>query len=307
MKQVLETAVRNDLQVPDDLARIEQKLNDEYRVLDKEFQKRTIDAKYEKWKTLTSDVAKANLDPEQFLRELESKGGVVALHGLRNRRQFHQLAEEMGLESQSTNGPRGGYEDRILVVGKEWDQVWAKIRRINATIQSDKQARENARQKEINTAHQRLVQDRNDNDIGGTWYFEMPELTKSYHSGDITWEIARPDDSGFRWASFNLLILEGIVRIKWNGKWKEKEKQFTWRGTETGEGVIQCDDSSNGGTITFTTANNCVGEWWGGCGSFEFKGKKVSKESAVSNHECEQGYESLNEEAYELARVGRWN
>ena len=60
---------------------------------------------------------------------------------------------------------------------------------------------------EIDTAHQRLVQDGNDNDIAGTWYFEMPELTENYQSGDITWEIARPDSSGFRWASFDLLIL----------------------------------------------------------------------------------------------------
>ena len=119
MKEVLATAVRKGLQVPDDLSRVEQKLNAEYHVAEEEFQKRAADARNEKWKTLTSDVAKANLDPERFLRELETKGGVVALQGLHNRAGFHQLAEQMGLVSRSTDGLEGEYEDRILVVGKE--------------------------------------------------------------------------------------------------------------------------------------------------------------------------------------------
>ena len=78
-----------------------------------------------------------------------------------------------------------------------------------------------------------------------------------------------------------------------------------WRGTETGEGEIQYDDS-NGGTITFTSANECIGTWWGAYGTFEFNGKKVSRDSAVSNSECEDRFESFNEEAYEYARVARW-
>jgi hypothetical protein len=306
MKQVLESAVRKGLRVPDNLSSIEQKLNAKYHLLDREFQKRTADDRNEKWNALTSNVAKANLDPERFLRKLGLNGGVTALHGLRDRARFHQLAEKMGLVSQSTDGIEGGYGDRILVVGKKQEDVWQKIHRIDADIQSQKRAREHTRQKDINAAHQRVLQHGNDNDIRGMWYFEIPELTEIYGSGDITWEIAPPDGSGFRWASFDLVILEGVVRINWGGKWKGKEKRFTWRGTETGEGVIQFDDSSNGGTVTFTSANECIGKFWGAYGSFEFKGKKVSTESAVSNHECEERFECFNEEAYEYARVARW-
>lgn len=177
--------------------------------------------------------------------------------------------------------------------------------RIDAGIRSQKQPREHTRKKESNKDHQRSVQDGNDDDIAGTWQFDMPELTENYQSGDITWEIAQLDSSGFRWASFDLLILEGVVRINWDGKWKGKEKRFAWRGTETGEGEIQYSDS-NGGTITFTSANKCIGKWWGAYGTFEFKGKKVSKDATVSNNECKSMFESFNKDVYEYARVARW-
>jgi len=244
---------------------------------------------------ITSDVAKANHDLTRFLQQLRSDGGVKVLRGLDSRAQFHSAAERLGLVSQSTDGVGGGYSDRILVVGKDGDEVWREINRISADVRAQLRAKEIAQQNEIDEMHRDLVKRGDGGDIGGTWHLDMPELTSNYQKGDITWEIVSPDDSGFVWASFDLLILEGVVRISWPGPrsaWKGQERKFRWKGTETGEGVIQCD-SSNGGTVTFTSASTCSGTWWGTYGTFEFTGKKISRQTSLSIDDLEEEFETI--------------
>lgn len=308
MKSALTVALMNGLEVSNDLNRVEQKLIEEYRTVDAEFQTRALEARDAIWATLTSDVAKANHDPERFLKQVGLEGGVKVLHGLNNRAQFHQIAERTGLFSKSTDGVGGGYSDRILVVGKDVDEVWDEINRISADVRAQLCANEVALQNKIDEMHRDLVKHGDGGDIGGTWHLDMPELSSSYKGGDITWIIASPDDSGYVWASFDLRILEGVVRINWPGPtsaWKGRERKFRWKGTETGEGVIQYD-SSNGGTVTFTSASTCSGTWWGNYGTFEFTGKKTSRQTSASVDDLEEEFESYNEAAYELARVARW-
>jgi len=308
MKEVLKVALQKGLEVPDDLSRMEKRLNEEYPAVDAEFQARAAEARNQKWATLTSDVEKANHDPTRFILQLRSDGGVKVLRGLDDRAQVHKAAERMGLVSQSVDGVGGGYGDRILVVGKDSGEVFREASRISADVRAQLRANEAAHQNEIDEMHHDLVKHGDGGDIGGTWQLDMPELTSNYQSGDITWKVASPDDSGYVWASFDLLILEGVVRISWPGKksaWKGRERKFSWKGCETGEGEIQCD-SSNGGTVTFTSASTCSGTWWGAYGTFEFTGKKISLEMSASVDHLEDEFESYNEGAYELARVSRW-
>jgi hypothetical protein len=189
MKQVLMVALQKGLIVPDDLARMEQKLEHEYLAADAEFQKRADDARDAKWANLTSDIDKANLDPERFLKPIKSDGGVKVLRGLQGRAQIHQLAERMGLFSQSTDGEGGRYDDRILVLGKHRDDVWREINRISSNVRAQQISRELAEKNEIDDMHRELVKRGDGGDIGGTWHLEMPELTEQYQSGEITWEI----------------------------------------------------------------------------------------------------------------------
>ena len=310
MKQVLSNAFQKGLAVPEDLSRMEKNLIKEYRAVDAEFQTRAEKARNDKWVSLSSDVAKADLDPDRFLKQIKSDGGVKVLRGLHGRAQIHQAAERMGLFSQSTDGPDGGYDDRILVVGKDREEVWREIGRIDSEVHAQQRAEEIEHENEIDELHRELVKHGDGGDITGTWHMDMPELTSNYQSGDVTWVIPSPDKSSYAWASFDLLILEGVVRIDWSGSavsaWKGREKKFTWRGTETGEGVIQYDDSSNGGTVTFTSANTCSGTWWGAYGTFEFTGKKTSRLASASVNSLKSEFEGYNEAAYEYARVARW-
>jgi hypothetical protein len=308
MRAVLTAALQEGLEVPDDLSRLETNFNEEYRADDARFQARAAQARDRKWAALPSDVAKVDHDPERFLQQLRSDGGVKALRGLFHRAQFHSIAQRMGLFSQSTDGVGGGYDDRILVVGKDRDEVRREINRISTGVHAQLRADEVAQQIEIDQRHRNLVKRGDGGDIGGTWQLDMPELSRIYQSGDVRLIIASPDDSGYVWASFDLVILEGVVRIDWAGPrsgWKGKERKFRWKGTETGEGVIQYE-KSNGGTVTFTSASTCSGTWWGSYGTFEFTGKKISREMPASVDHLEDEFESYNEGAYEVARVSRW-
>ena len=187
MKEVLTVALQKGLEVSGDLSRMEQKLNEEYRAVDAEFQNRAAQARDAKWATLTSDVAKADHDPERFLKQVKSDGGVKVLRGLHNRAQIDQTAERMGLFSRSTDGAGGGYGDRILVVGRDNDEVWREIDRISSDVRSQMIAEEVERENEIDEMHNALVKHGDGGDIGGTWHLDMPELTSMYQSGDVTW------------------------------------------------------------------------------------------------------------------------
>jgi hypothetical protein len=309
MKEVLTDALREGLEVSDDLSRAEQKLMEEYREVDAEFQTRAATARDAKWATLTSDVAKANHDPERFLRQLKSDAGVKALRGINDRAQFHQIAERLGLFSTSTDGEGGGYDDRILVVGEDRDAVWREINRISSNIAAQKVEEKAALHDELEKMHRDLVKHGDGKDIGGTWHLDIPELTDNYRDGEITLEIIPPGNSGHVWAAFDLIILEGVVRIDWPGPrtaWKGREMKFTWRGTETGEGVIQYEDSHNKGTVTFTTASMCNGTWHGAYGTWDFTGMKISRETSSVVNNLQNEFDGYNEEAYEYARVARW-
>jgi len=307
MKQILADALLKGLQVPDNLNILEQNLIRLYCAIDAEFQAALAEAEERKWNALPSDVHRANRDPERFLRQVLSDNSVKVLRGLDHRALFHQTAERLGLFSHSTDGVRGGYNDRILVVGRDRNQVWQEINRIAADVQAQVRVTQVARRRQVGGMH-RVVTQGGDADVGGTWQLEMPELTSVYQDGDIIWTITSPTtESPYVWASFDLLILEGVVRIDWYGQaeWIGHEKKFKWKGTETGEGVIQYD-GRNEGTVTFTSANTCRGVWRSDYGTFPFIGHKVSREIDVSVRKLENEFDGYNEAAYEYARVARW-
>jgi hypothetical protein len=309
MKDVIKAALQREinLEPPAELVKAEQRMKKEYDVVNVQFQRRAAVARNDKWNRLTTDVERANLDVERFLRELLTEGGIKVLRGLNNRAQLHHTAERMGLFSTSTDGVGESYDGRILVVGQDRDAVWQEIHQISAKVATQNQANKHARQQEVDAIHKSLVSHGDGGDIGGTWSLEMPKLTSEYQNGDIEMEIVKPDRSGHVWGSFDLVILEGIVRFDWSSPWKGREKKFTWRGRETGEGEIQYEDDSNTGQVTFSSASKCSGVWRSGYGDFEFTGKKVSNETSASVSRCEEEFECFNEEAYEYARVARWH
>jgi hypothetical protein len=311
IKRVLVTALRNGLRVPKELTDVEEKLKYEREVENTKFpqvkKEDTMNEESdEKWDKL-NDVAKANFDAERFLREVKLRGEVKALRGLKNRFIMHRTAEMMGMYSESTDGVGGGYTNRILVVGRTCQEVRREIDRIREEIYTQQQVKEVARQREIDRKHQEILLQRNDEDVGGIWSLDMPYITDHYMRGDITLKILPPERSGQVWGSFNLLILEGVLCIHLGKEWKGKERAIIWRGMETGEGQIQFDETRQGGSITFITANTCAGTWWSTYGSWEFSGKKISMDVDVSVRELKADFEeSYDEEAYECARVGRW-
>ena len=135
---------------------------------------------------------------------------------------------------------------------------------------------------------QMLVEEGNDHDIAGTWYFEISGLMDMYYATDITWEIATYDGSGMRWASFDLPHLEGVLHFPWGRGWKRKERMFTARGTTRNRAV-----DVDRGAIIFISTTLCAGKWYGSMGEFDFTGKKVSRVMSKSYHELMEEYERL--------------
>lgn len=311
-KEVLKTALEKGLTVSADLQRVEERLDREYGLANAEFQKQIAAEKNEKYITLTTDVQKANYDPKRFLGETVVKGGIKVLRGLNSRASVHQAAEQLGLFSTSTDGPDGGYDGRILVVGRNSDEVWREIHRIGREVKVKQVAMRQERADETEERHQKLLKTGDGGDVSGQWVLDMPEVTSSYADGDITMDIAPLDDCGNAYGKFDLQILEGVVKFYWGGPksvrqaWRGKPRKFTWRGRETGEGVIQYDDASHQGAITFTSASECHGIWVSDYGNFEFTGVKIGTQSSTTVEECEDEYDTYTGEAYEYARVNRW-
>ena len=60
-------------------------------------------------------------------------------------------------------------------------------------------------------------------------------------------------------------------------------------------GEMQSHDAENGGNITFLSGTRCAGElWWSGYDTYEFTGKKVSTDQAVTVEDCELDFENYN-------------
>jgi len=129
MKQILTEASQKGFHRPEDLNVWEQRLVGEYCAIVDEFQGAMYEAAEIKWNALSSDVYKANYDPERFLRQLVSDNSLKVLSGLNHRERFHQMVEHFGLCSHYTHGVGGGDKDLILVVGKDRNQVLEEVSR----------------------------------------------------------------------------------------------------------------------------------------------------------------------------------
>lgn len=122
-------------------------------------------------------------------------------------------------------------------------------------------------------------------DISGTWQFDCPRIVEEWGCDDIwkdsecIWKIPKPNPTDeCIWLNFDQIVVEGIMCIEWNPDWRGRKLEFLYRGRETGEMDVQCEDELNRGWITFTSEGECHGEF--GCQFFEepykFEGKKIS-------------------------------
>jgi len=171
---------------------------------------------------------------------------------------------------------------------------------------------------EINQLHAQLLQTGAGSDIGGTWRISCPDIS-GWHGDsmgrntDVTWIIHPPQSSeSFLWAQIDQVIVEGIARIEWPDpdSWKGVSVPFVWRGREEGTGEIQFQDSVNCGTITFTSAHECAGDF--ACefgGPFDFVGKKVERglpERAKGIQECQKEFQGYNQKRWDWEGTARW-
>jgi hypothetical protein len=232
----------------------------------------------------------------------------VFLRGVNYPSTVRQLAQTMGLFATFTDGVENDYASPILIIGTNEAEFLRKVKRVETLVQLEVESNERARQDKIDEMNQKLIDSGNDTDIAGSWAFTMPEFTDShsYKGEEIFWNIVPSDNSGYRWALFHLIIVQGIARIRVQSTWRGKQLKFAWRGTEAGEGVIEYDDHINVGTITFPSANTCYGEFCTGYGNFEFTGKKVGTETTADSLDCQNEFDGYTWEAYEYARIHRW-
>jgi hypothetical protein len=170
---------------------------------------------------------------------------------------------------------------------------------------------------EINRLHAQLLRTGAGSDIGGTWRISCPDINgwrrEDDSMRDVIWIIHPPHTSeSFLWAQIDQVIVEGIARIEWPDpdNWKGVSIPFVWRGREEGAGEIQFQDSVNCGTITFTSAHECIGDF--ACefgGSFDFIGRKVEiglPERAKGIQECQKEFQGYNRKWWEWEGTVRW-
>ncbi|KAG0583921.1 hypothetical protein KC19_3G172000 [Ceratodon purpureus] len=117
------------------------------------------------------------------------------------------------------------------------------------------------------------------------------------------------DDSPILCANFKMGIVNGMLRSKGDlpaqsSSFPVPKVPFTWRGAETGEGMIELDyqGNINVGSFSFVTKTQLNGVFKNDLGKWPFTGFKVAKTPA----DTEDTWEDYSEEAYERARVGRW-
>ena len=122
-------------------------------------------------------------------------------------------------------------------------------------------------------------------DISGTWQIDCPGIVQTWchnerlKDSECIWKIPRPDPTDeCIWLRFEQIVVEGVMCMEWNADWEGRKLEFAYRGKETGEGDVQCDDEWNRGWIMFTSTGECHGEF--GCQMFskpyKFEGKKIS-------------------------------
>jgi hypothetical protein len=143
----------------------------------------------------------------------------------------------------------------------------------------------------INRLHSALLDSGNEGTtIFGTWQLDCPDITTEWcHNEDlkqqnIIWKIHPPQvHDSHLWVGFKQIIVEGVLRIQWKSalernNWKNRKNTFTFRGRETGEGELLCDDDVNKGWIIFTSSHECHGEFECQFGEkpWSFTGKKVN-------------------------------
>jgi len=144
----------------------------------------------------------------------------------------------------------------------------------------------------MNRLHSALLASGNEGTtIFGTWQLDCPYITTEWcHNEDlkkqnIIWKIHPPQvHDSHLWVGFKQIIIEGVLRIQWKSalernNWKNRKNAFTFRGRETGEGELLCNDEANKGWIIFTSPHECNGEFecqFGGK-SWSFTGKKINE------------------------------
>jgi hypothetical protein len=334
MKRVLFDAINDDnLRVPVELAQLEARENERYRLVNEEFQRQAEEERVAVYNALPSDAAKAKHDTGRFVRELAVQGGVKFLAGLdvHERLDIHRAAERLRLCTQSIGDDR----HRVLVIGRDRTEVWHEVNRLrrppqqhpifrppaglhgvqrppatnNGRVYDEEEDEEDEDDEDGEDEDDEDEDDWDDEDNGvdieGRWILEIPSLRNGYGQQDpFWWEINAPTHPETAWGSFDLGILEGITKINFEGQWIGRQLSFTWRGTETGEGVIQYLTYRGG--VTFTGQNTCYGFWNSDYGNWNFTGSKMDENVADSAVQCRRRFDSLTEDAYELARISRW-
>ena len=211
-------------------------------------------------------------------------------------REYQALEKENRLAKQSTgtgrkNATLGDHAPKINTTAA--NQSSPEHSDQNKAVHDDYHAKTvfaRTRQLEkMNRLHRQLLESPSGpgDDIFGTWQFDCKEVCESYCSDDIwsdseaIWGIHRPQAGELcLWVSMDHIVVEGVLCLEWKDpkNWKGSKLNFVWRGRETGESDIQCDDAWNNGHIIFTSPYECSGimncEF--GDEPWEFTGKKIS-------------------------------
>jgi hypothetical protein len=285
MKEVLKTKLQSgDLRVNDALATMEQVYIEKYVNHNACFQQRFKEA-VEKRGTYTclsrQEVCKVNdrYHRIRLLREIGRLGCVKGLPGLdaKQRLMFHREAERQGLFSKTS--------DDTLIIGKNRDDVMREVNRVTveandryAAYVEEKSARRIKRQEEFDRMHREMVENGEDDDIGGMWIVKM-----GYSEEESTWHIASLDGSRYVWGSYG----GGVFRVDLGnaGAFSKEEKTLCWTRTNSVDRYDFILENHKGeATVVFTSANTCQGQWH----DQGFTGFRISSETSVTNKKCER-------------------
>jgi hypothetical protein len=145
-------------------------------------------------------------------------------------------------------------------------------------------------------------------DITGMWQVKMPKLhTWGPHRDRLRWYIAGSDGTSNVWGTYDIGS-GGVLQFAWGEAglaWTEEEKTFVYRSTwviDPKEESLEC--RLLGGTVTFTSANTCVGVWDYGWEKLEFSGRKLGIETGASVEKCKKEFEAAEERVREYIQSG---
>ncbi len=156
-----------------ELQEVQQRLNSEYL-------RSNAAARDAKWLGLKSKEARAEMDPNRFLREefVDVADGAsvdkVIVLKTEARAELHQAAELVHLEHVSTDAPLNANgtrqsPDRWLVVGKSRSAVFAKVSEIHRDAQRTQQRAEEAFHEQNQGLHQKVVSHLTKSERSGKW------------------------------------------------------------------------------------------------------------------------------------------